>query len=182
MSIVTKTGDSGTTGLFGGGRISKNSPRLHAYGTVDELNACIGVVLASKGRLQEASDQVLHIQNLLFRVGADLATPLVVDAKVDRMAKEHVFELEEWIKTLETALPPQTSFILPGGSVASANLHLARTICRRAERWIVALAREETINPAVRIFINRLSDYLFIAARAANHEKGIADTAVDYSS
>ena len=181
MSIVTKTGDRGTTGLFGGGRISKNSPRLHAYGTVDELNACIGVALASKEIAQEASDQLLRIQNLLFRVGADLATPLAVNAKVDRMAKEHVFQLEEWIHAWEAALPPQTSFILPGGSVASANLHLARTICRRAERWIVALEREETINPAVRIFINRLSDYLFIAARAANHEKGIKDVSVDYS-
>lgn len=181
MSIVTKTGDSGTTGLFGGGRVSKNSPRLHAYGTVDELNACIGVVLSSNDLSAARRHELTHVQNLLFRVGADLATPLAVNAKVDRMAKEHVFQLEEWIHTWEAALPPQTSFILPGGSVASANLHLARTICRRAERWIVALEREETINPAVRIFINRLSDYLFIAARAANHEKGIPDVSVDYS-
>ena len=180
MSIVTKTGDTGTTGLFGGGRVSKNAPRLHAYGTVDELNACIGVVLASKDLSPKRSEQLLRVQNLLFRVGADLATPLAVNAKVDRMAKEHVMELEEWIHTLEAELPPQTSFILPGGSVSSANLHLARTICRRAERWIVALERDETINPAVRIFMNRLSDYLFIAARAANHEKGIADTSVQY--
>ena len=180
MSIVTKTGDSGSTGLFGGGRVSKNSPRLHAYGTVDELNACIGMVLASGECSVERAKELSRVQNLLFRVGADLATPLAVNAKVDRMAKEHVVELEEWIKILEAALPPQRSFILPGGSESSARLHLARTVCRRAERWTVALEKEETINPAIRIFMNRLSDYLFVAARAVNHEQGIEDVSVNY--
>ncbi len=180
MSIVTKTGDKGTSGLFGGQRVSKDSPRLHAYGTVDELNAVIGIIMANAPQTP-VSAQLLEIQHLLFRVGADLATPLSTKAKVDRIDATHTKKIEEWIDAYEKDLPPQTRFILPGGSPGSAYLHFARTVCRRAERWTVALSKEEAINPGVIIFLNRLSDYLFLLARFVNGKSGRGDVEVEYS-
>lgn len=178
MSIVTRTGDKGTTGLFGGKRLSKSDPRLHAYGTVDELNAVLGITLAEKEISEEIGKQLTIVQKLLFRVGADLATPLESKANVLRMTSEQTKEVETWIKKLENDLPPLTRFILPSGSRTGSLLHLARTVCRRAERWIVALGEQEEINPEVQIYLNRLGDYLFLVARTANREAGMAEVEV----
>ncbi|TSC59175.1 MAG: ATP--cobalamin adenosyltransferase [Candidatus Peregrinibacteria bacterium Greene0416_19] len=180
MSIVTKTGDGGTTGLFGGERLPKDHPRIHAYGTVDELNAAIGVARATSGMPAGINVQLLEIQHMLFRVGGDLATPLTKRAKEDRVSPDHTKKIEGWLSALEELLPPQTAFILPGGSPASASLHLARTICRRAERWVVALSATEEINAEVRVFLNRLGDYLFLAARMTNVGAGIPEQEVEY--
>lgn len=180
MSIVTGTGDEGMTGLFGGKRVSKDSKRIEAYGTVDELNAVIGLVLTEKDLQSDTRTQLEAIQHLLFRVGGDLATPLEKRAKEERMNGAHVQKVEEWIHELEATLPEQKTFILPGGSRSSALLHLARTVCRRAERCVVGLMKEEKINPSVRIFLNRLGDYFFLAARNENVKDGIEETGVKY--
>lgn len=179
-SIVTKTGDKGTTGLFGGERVPKDSPRIEAYGTVDELNACLGVAIAEETMPSALKAQLTEVQHLLFRVGGDLATPPSKRVKEDRIAKEHTEQIEAWIVKLEASLPPQMKFLLPGGSKPSAALHLARTVCRRAERRVVTLARKEDVNPEVRLFLNRLGDYLFLAARKANVELGEEETEVLY--
>ena len=180
MSIVTKTGDRGTTGLFGGGRVPKSSPRLHAYGTVDELNAAIGVALTCVDLPEVLKAQLTSVQHLLFRVGGDLATPFAVKEKQERVGDDHIRQIEEWIAALEASLPLQRQFILPGGSPVAAHLHLARTVCRRAERWVCALGEREVLNPCVQIFLNRLGDYLLVAAREANREMGVGDIEVRY--
>ncbi|MBI1813102.1 cob(I)yrinic acid a,c-diamide adenosyltransferase [Candidatus Peregrinibacteria bacterium] len=172
MTIVTKTGDKGQTGLFGGKRIPKDYARIHAYGTVDELNAAIGVALAEEGFSRETRANLTRLQHLLFRVGGDLATPLATRAKQDRIGSSHVTEIDVWIFSLEALLPPQTQFILPGGNRRASLLHLARTVCRRAERWVVTLEKQEEINHDVLVFLNRLSDFLFLAARQAAIEEG----------
>lgn len=166
MSIVTKTGDNGTTGLLGGTRISKASPRLHAYGTVDELNAILGLVLAEENLPEPLERQIGSLQHTLFRLGSDLSAPASLSLR--RMETEDVVLLEEWITSLENSLPPLQNFIVPGGCRTAALLHHARTVCRRAERWVVTLAEEEPVNPHAQIYLNRLSDYLFLAARRAN--------------
>lgn len=178
MSIVTKTGDKGQTGLFGGKRVSKTNPRIHAYGTVDELNACLGVVLAEEDLPVKLHHQLLSTQRLLFVVGADLATPLESKAKIQRVLPAHTADLEEWIMALESSLPTLTRFILPSGSRIGALLHQARTVCRRAERWVVGLAESETINVQVQVYLNRLGDYLFLAAREANRHAGAQELEV----
>lgn len=178
MSIITKTGDKGKTGLFGGQRVSKASSRLHAYGTVDELNACLGVILAEPQIGQMMQKQLLRVQRLLFLVGADLATPLESAAKIKRVEQAHVIEVEEWINGLEQTLPILQRFILPSGSRLGALLHQARTVCRRAERWVVDLSEKEQINIQVHIYLNRLSDYLFLVAREANRAAGAAEIEV----
>jgi cob(I)alamin adenosyltransferase len=171
MSIVTRTGDQGTTGLFGGQRISKSSPRLHAYGTVDELNAVVGLVLAEPGLPATLRGPLEQTQRMLFRVGADLATPEdAQNTRPVRIEPKDAHEAEQWIKALESTLPVLKRFILPSGSRVSALLHHARTICRRAERWVVALSEQEQLNPEIQIYLNRLGDYLFLAARQANRE------------
>lgn len=185
MSIVTRTGDKGTTGLYGGKRIAKSSVRLHAYGTIDELNALIGVLITDVSDAAESHGSQLlkgltRIQHRLFRVGADLATPLSTDTKVPRVEATHVQELEDVIPPIEGSLSPLQSFILPGGTRASALLHHARTVCRRAERWIAALGQEEEINPQVLIYVNRLGDYLYLVAREANRMAGVDDVKVNY--
>jgi cob(I)alamin adenosyltransferase len=181
MSIVTKTGDKGETGLFGGQRVSKGDVRLHAYGTVDELNAALGIVIADKGLSETLRSQLLRTQNVLFRLGADLATPRENNAAiVPRIETVHIDEIDGWINALETSLPPLRAFILPGGSEASAELHLARTICRRAERWTVELASRSDIGTEAVRYLNRLSDYLFLAAMQANKDNGIEDVQVSY--
>ncbi len=179
-SVVTRTGDDGKTGLYGGERVSKSSVRVSAYGTVDELNAAIGVVLSSHTLPSAARTQLSRLQHLLFHLGADLATPLLSKAKTHRVAEAHVTELEGWITGIESALPPQTSFILPGGSAESSLIHLARTVCRRAERDVVHLSTLEDVSRHAVIFLNRLSDYLFVLARHVNMTLGIPDAVVQY--
>ncbi|MFQ3632752.1 cob(I)yrinic acid a,c-diamide adenosyltransferase [Roseiflexus sp.] len=173
MKIYTRTGDEGETGLWGGLRVSKDSPRVQAYGTVDECNAAIGVARAAG--VDTALDALLaQIQNALFVVGADLATPGEA-AHIPRIDTEAVLALERAIDDLEAQLEPLRQFILPGGTLSAAYLHLARTICRRAERWVVALSRSEPVNPQVIVYLNRLSDLLFVAARHANASVGVPD-------
>jgi len=173
MKIYTKTGDAGQTGLFGGQRVAKDALRVQAYGTVDECNAVVG--LARAAGLDPGLDAILAmVQNQLFVVGADLATP-GESANIPRVGDDEVLFLEQWIDTLEVELEPLRQFILPGGTPGAAQLHLARTTCRRAERWAVSLAHEEPISPHVLTYLNRLSDFLFVAARAANARAGTPD-------
>jgi cob(I)alamin adenosyltransferase len=173
MKIYTRTGDDGSTALFSGGRVSKTHLRVEAYGTVDELNSVLGVVRAH----QPYSDSWLEqIQRQLFHLGADLATPM--DAKsswVVRVDAEAVSWLEQIIDQMTDELPPLTLFILPGGTPAASHLHVARTICRRAERLAVALAAHEPISENVIPYLNRLSDGLFTLARWENFKAGAAE-------
>lgn len=169
MKIYTKTGDAGDTGLFGGGRVPKDHPRVAAYGEVDALNAAVGFAAsleppAWEGPLLES------IQRDLFTVGAILATPDPRKPKVPPapIAAERITALEQAIDRIETGLPPLDRFILPGGDPKGAALHVARTTCRRAERTVVSLAREHAVPSEVLIYLNRLSDLLFVLARSAN--------------
>lgn len=181
MSIVTKTGDKGDTGMVGGGRTQKCAARMHACGTVDELNAALGV-LRAHGTLAAAIDAGLaRIQHELFTLGADLATPLGTTAPTKRITPAHIAGLEQWIASWETALPPLTQFILPGGGPEGAAIHLARTVCRRAERWVVALQAEEPINADALVYCNRLSDLLFVLARGVNRDQGRPEEPVQYA-
>ena len=176
MKIYTKTGDKGETSLFAGGRVPKNNVRVEAYGTVDELNSMLGLLRTYD--LPEPTPMWLEtIQNVLFTVGADLATPL--DAKADwitRLDGGPVKLLESAIDTMDDALTPLTQFILPGGTRAAATTHVARTICRRAERVCVNLAENEDINDYVIVYLNRLSDFLFTLARWINQQAGEDET------
>ncbi len=173
--IYTKTGDDGTTGLADGTRRLKCDLRVDAYGAVDETNAFVGVVRQSTVSLPEIDAVLLNIQNALFDLGADLATPETgkdLGYEPLRVTDKQVLDLEAAIDALNARLEPLKSFVLPGGSPAAAALHVARTVSRRAERLMVALANEpdETVNPAAIRYINRLSDYFFVAARAANDD------------
>jgi cob(I)alamin adenosyltransferase len=174
MKIYTKTGDNGETGLWGGQRVAKDAARVQAYGTVDECNAAIGVARAAG--MEQGLDAILaHIQDQMFVVGADLATPGEAP-NIPRIGGDEITFLEQSIDALEEQLPPLRQFILPGGTPAAAQLHLARTICRRAERWVVGLARQEhALSPEIGVYLNRLSDCLFVLARAANARAGVAD-------
>lgn len=176
MTIVTKTGDKGETGLFGGQRVSKSDIRMHATGTVDELNAVIGLCLAEMG----TNAQLTRIQNVLFRLGADLATPRMGNANPPRIEPMHIQELEDWIDAFESSIQIPNYFILPGGSKAASFLHLARTVCRRAERFVVELRQKEDLGTNMVIYLNRLSDYLFLAAMQANKDANITDIRVEY--
>ncbi len=168
MKIYTRAGDDGSTGLIGAGRVSKSAPRVEAYGEVDELNAALGIVIAMDREALVSADLV-RVQELLFRLGAMLAAAgPEVQAKLPRVTVEDAAGFEAWIDRLEGDLAPLQRFILPGGSPLAAYLHLARTICRRAERRVVALAREEPIDPSAIQFLNRLSDLLFVLARWCN--------------
>ncbi|MCG8348563.1 MAG: cob(I)yrinic acid a,c-diamide adenosyltransferase [Chloroflexales bacterium] len=174
MRIYTRTGDAGDTGLWGGQRVPKDSLRVHAYGSVDEANAVLGIARASG--LDDDLDQLLaQIQNQLFVLGSDLATPGEA-ASIPRIDTADIDLLEQVIDKLERELEPLRQFILPGGGLAAALLHQARTVCRRAERWAVSLSHEEAINPHVIAYLNRLSDLLFVLARNANARAGVADT------
>lgn len=175
MKIYTKKGDKGTTSLFGGASIGKNSLRIKAYGTVDELNSILGIVLTYS--LSERGEAILQeLQNQLFVLGADLATLPSKKAKIDRIGKKEITQLEEWIDELDEQLPKLTAFILPGGAPAGATLHQARTVCRRAERHAVALKLENPVSDEIIIFLNRLSDLLFVMARFENREAGETET------
>lgn len=172
--IYTKTGDEGETGLGDGTRVGKDHPRVAAYGAVDELNALLGMVAAQYPQWEERPFLV-SIQNDLFDVGADLCVPISAGDPPSqrlRVAPEQVTRLEKEIDRLNEGLKPLTSFILPGGSPLAAWLHLARTVCRRAERDVVELCRNEKINPQSLIYLNRLSDLLFVMARSANQYGG----------
>lgn len=176
MKIYTKTGDSGETSLFDNTRVSKSDPRVDAYGEVDELNACLGLARAvlDPGDL---ADALAAIQRDLFAVGSRLADPSSrVAGRVTKAAvtPEAIGRLEATIDRLETELAPLRRFILPGGCVAGAQLHLARTVCRRAERRVVALGPGAT-DGAVLVYLNRLSDLLFVAARVANSRGGVSE-------
>jgi cob(I)alamin adenosyltransferase len=178
VKIYTKTGDKGETGLFDGTRVPKDATRVDAYGAVDELNAVLGAALAFLGDA-EIAEILRDVQRDLFAVGARLADPrLGREGKSgrDRLEPDRVARLEQIIDRFEAELPPLRRFILPGGSPAGAFLHLARTVCRRAERRIVTLAREVEISPVVVMYVNRLSDFLFVLARAANHRGGAEET------
>ena len=168
--IYTKGGDGGETGLGDGRRVAKDHPRVAAYGTVDELNAVLGLLAAYTPDAPEA-DLLRSVQNDLFDVGADLCVPAGPDEQPDqalRVTAAQVERLEQAIDRLNAGLQPLKSFILPGGTPAAAWLHLARTVCRRAEREVVTLAHQEPVNPQAVIYLNRLSDFLFVASRVAN--------------
>ncbi len=176
MKIYTKTGDSGKTSLFGGKRVPKDALRVETFGTVDELNTLIGIVRA--GKVNSTIDSILEeIQNDLFTLGADLATPKdPVGKRIKRIDASSVTRLENRIDAIDPTLKPLRNFILPGGNRTSALLHFARAICRRAERLAVKLEREEHIGRRPVMYLNRLSDLLFVLARKANalgnvHEK-----------
>ncbi|HSM16465.1 MAG TPA: cob(I)yrinic acid a,c-diamide adenosyltransferase [Gemmatimonadales bacterium] len=179
MKIYTKTGDGGETSLFGGGRVPKSHPRVRAYGDVDELNSALGIVRATEPRNEE--DRLLEsIQRNLFAIGGHLATPdpekvAAALAKAD-LSHDQVEELEAVIDRATEALPPLTAFILPAGTPKAAAFHLARTICRRAERSIVQLSHETPVPNLFLEYLNRLSDALFVLARLANHRAGLDDT------
>ena len=170
VRIYTRTGDDGETGLFGGGRVSKDALRVEAYGAVDELNAVLGCARAH-GLPQTLDDALGRIQGELFVVGADLATPRDSRADQSRIVRTDdamIERLEGEIDAAEEGLAPLTTFILPGGGLAGATLHHARTVCRRAERRVVTLAGREPVTEGVLPYLNRLSDLLFVFARAAN--------------
>jgi cob(I)alamin adenosyltransferase len=182
VKIYTRTGDAGETGLFGGLRVPKDAPRIDATGDVDELNAVLGLCVA---RLQDdgataLAERLRIVQADLFTLGANLATPAPEDGGrpndyIPALPAARIAEMEGWIDESEAEVPPLRNFILPGGSEAAARLHLARTVCRRAERRVITLARTATIAPEILIYLNRLSDLLFTLARTANHRAGTVD-------
>jgi len=174
MKIYTRTGDAGETSLFGGTRVGKDDPRVAAYGDVDELNAHLGFARAAAHA--ELADEIAKLQRDLFALGAQLADPSgTVGSKISKavMTEGDVTRLEQVIDRFEAELPPLTNFILAGGSVCGAELHVARAVCRRAERAMVAL--EPAVDPLLLKYINRLSDLLFVLARSANQRAGLAD-------
>jgi cob(I)alamin adenosyltransferase len=176
VKIYTRTGDDGTTGLLGPGRVRKNDPRVEAYGSVDELNATLGVARALD-TAQWLSPDLGTIQARLFSLGAELAaTAMTPLAGLERIGEADVTALEGIIDRLEKDLPPLRNFILPAGHVLAAQLHLARTVCRRAERRVVALAESSTVEPRLVHYLNRLADLLFVMARWCNWKAGVGET------
>jgi cob(I)alamin adenosyltransferase len=178
MSIYTKTGDSGETSLFGGGRVKKDHPRTAAYGDVDELNSAIGLARATEPR-DLFDDALQAVQRDLFGIGGRLATP-APEKVAKAMAKtvlppERVAAFERLMDDAERELAPLRAFVLPGGTPKAAALHLARTVCRRAERSVVHLATGDEVPPEILVYLNRLSDLLFTLARVANHRAGTPD-------
>jgi cob(I)alamin adenosyltransferase len=185
MKIYTKTGDSGTTGVFAGQRVAKDDTRINAYGTVDELNAFLGVIHA--GLLMATSDFsvsdlslasiVQQIQSDLFCIGAELATPDPDQHKMRMLSQKRIENLEETIDVVDAELPKLSNFVLPGGSLLAAQLHFARTVCRRAEREVVSLAKLENVADysLCLIYLNRLADLLFVLARLVNSRLGLSE-------
>lgn len=177
MKIYTRTGDSGTTGLFGGARVEKDTERVEAYGSVDELNACLGVAraLAGPGELERSLE---GIQSDLFTLGAELGCVPGKEARLGMplIAAADATRLEGLIDAAEANLEPLKTFILPGGSPLAASLHVARTVCRRAERRVITARRTGPVRDEVVHYLNRLSDLLFVLAREANRHSGVRDT------
>src|SRR5450432_2332613 len=176
MKIYTRTGDAGETGLFGGTRVGKDDPRVEAYGTVDELNSCLGTARAL-GVSAKTDAELLRMQSDLFTLGAELAC---VPGKEDKLSltlvgEPDILRLEGWIDEAEAPLSELKNFVLPGGSPSAAELHRARTVCRRAERRTLTAGRSSAIRGEVVIYLNRLSDLLFVLARYENHVAGIVD-------
>ncbi len=174
--LYTRTGDDGTTALGGGQRVPKDSARVTAYGTVDELNSAIGLALAH-GLSPRLMDILPVIQNELFHLGSDLAFVEAdkVKYQLPQIEDRHIDQLEAWIDEFNAVVGPLQNFILPGGSIGAAQLHVARTICRRAERAVASLAREEALGPGVTAYLNRLSDLLFVMPRYENNQRGVAE-------
>lgn len=178
VKIYTKTGDSGETSLFDGTRVGKDDPRVAAYGDVDEVQASLGVAAAAGGIGEDVAAMLTTIQKDLFALGAQLADPRhKIAPRVTKavVSDARIAQLETWIDTFETELPPLRHFILSGGTPAGAALHLARTVCRRAERGVIGLG-EEASDPVIRVYLNRLSDLLFVMARVVNHRAGVPET------
>lgn len=168
-SVYTRTGDNIHTSIIGGSRIPKYSLRLEAYGTVDELSAFIGNLVADDSVIDQQRYDLLKVQNMLFNIGGYLATPPEIrKPEVAGLSQQNIDEMEQWIDTMDAQLPPLKNFIIPGGCKASAKANMARTVCRRAERRVVQLADQEEINPLVLAYLNRLSDYLFVIGRYLN--------------
>ncbi|GIV53817.1 MAG: ATP--cob(I)alamin adenosyltransferase [Candidatus Kapaibacterium sp.] len=175
--IYTKTGDRGTTALFGGQRVPKHHVRVEAYGTVDELNSALGIAIAHEQLPPTLRSVLIELSHRLFTLGSDLATPLEPSPRVTvpRIDTADIEWLEHWIDQWEEQLPPLKNFILPTGNMPSALLHYARTVCRRAERIATVLAEQDHVGPAIIPFLNRCSDFLFVAARVANAACGVPD-------
>jgi cob(I)alamin adenosyltransferase len=170
MKIYTKTGDNGQTGLMGGTRVSKDDLRITAIGDIDELNAVLGLCRAHNRTKYLELEKILHqLQRELFDLGADLSTPLKEKYQVPRVTDGQIQQLEHWIDEIDQKVEPLKHFILPEGSLLASHLHLARTVCRRVERNIVALQKKAEIGDKILIYVNRLSDLLFMMARYANH-------------
>ena len=181
MDLYTRRGDDGSTDFFGGERTGKDHPRVEAYGTVDELNACLGLAVTACDGARPMQGRIAAIlgdlQSRLFDLGADLATPADSPhrAKVAPVTAAHVTEVERWIDEIDGPNEPMKNFVLPGGTALAAQLHVARTVCRRAERRIVVLTRMSEINPDALRYVNRLSDLLFAMARRANADTDVPD-------
>ena len=181
MKLYTRSGDAGTTGLFGGGRVGKDHPRVEAYGTVDEVNAFLGFAAAACDASRTTEARFLEIlaeaQSWLFDIGADLATPEgnAHESQVLRIGDSEVAVVERWIDEVDGRNAPMRSFVMPGGSELAARLHLARTICRRAERLMVALSHTEPVSEGAIRYMNRLSDLLFAMSRLANRYRQVDD-------
>ncbi|WP_286766623.1 MULTISPECIES: cob(I)yrinic acid a,c-diamide adenosyltransferase [Rhodopirellula] len=190
MKIYTRTGDSGTTGLFGGPRVAKDDTRIEAYGTVDELNATLGQVRSALKEpagqtsqanygLSELDARIAQVQHELFSIGAELASPHPDQFDLRVIGQPHIQRIEDWIDDAEQQLPPLKQFILPGGSVLASHVHLSRAVCRRAERRVISLAdavqTETPISDSVIIYLNRLSDWLFVVSRLVNQILNVPD-------
>jgi cob(I)alamin adenosyltransferase len=177
--LYTRSGDAGTTALFGGGRVAKDSARVEAYGSVDELNSALGTARCPVQQ-EDLQEILAEVQNELFNIGSELASETGKASEAGHMFKDEeakIARLEGWIDEYDAKVEPLRTFILPSGSSGGAMLHFCRTICRRAERVVVRLSREEPVNPAVLTYLNRLSDLLFVLARYANKADGAEETA-----
>lgn len=178
--VYTKTGDKGETLLVSGEKVSKSSKRVDSYGEVDELNSVLGICLQNIND-KELADEITSLQNELFILGGDLATPVDFEIEIPRISKDMVTNLEKSIDKYHEEVGDLKEFILPGGNGAAPYLHLARTVCRRAERRLVGLSAEENLNVTALVYLNRLSDLLFILARVVNKRTGFSETFVDFS-
>lgn len=174
MKIYTRRGDSGETSLFGGSRVMKTDERIEAYGTVDELNSILGLALSHQPS-EIISDILKHLQDELFVLGADLATPLEKKEKIARIGEQHILSLEKTIDELDSKLEPMRYFIHPGGTPSASTIHIARTVCRRAERASIHCIQTINISPVAISYLNRLSDLLFVMARFENMKAGISE-------
>lgn len=172
MRIYTKFGDTGNTSLLGGTVVPKNDPRLEAYGAVDELNAVLGIVVSFSEK-SDITESVLKMQSDLFIIGAELSSK---NGKTKQLSPKRVSEIESEIDKIEAELPPLHHFIIPGGSKTASLLHLARTVCRRAERAIVALSQKDKVNPDLIVYMNRVGDLLFVLGRYENYRKKVPES------